>query len=104
MKSLLDDPELRDKLMGCYVFGEVGELPACSTAAIAYLARFAGVTCEDCTEPECDHPRLPPGYADGVRIGTPVAAIIVAIEQLVAEALGRRPEPGPLEQMAVEMS
>jgi len=81
IKTVLKDLEMFQKLMGCVILGAVGELPECCIAARAYLARFAEVRIEDCDNPECDHPKLPPRFADGVAMGTPVGLLIADIER-----------------------
>jgi hypothetical protein len=85
MKSVLDDADIRLLLMRCYIFGQLKGLPVCSTAAIAYLARFADVRLDDCDNPECDHVKLPPHFGEQTPVGTPIGVVIGQIEQLVAE-------------------
>ena len=90
MMSVLDDVDTRLRLMGCYVFGQIKDLPEGNVAAIAHLARFAEVQLADCDNPECDHPKLPPHFAEYTAIGTPVGVVISSIEQFADQAIVRQ--------------
>jgi len=56
------------------------ELPRCSVAAIARLAKAVGGSVPDCADPDCDHPKLR-DFSGGLKTGMSIARAICLIEE-----------------------
>ena len=77
-----DPAALRRLEDGCII--QPPELPSCAVAAMARIARAAGVTLPDCDGgADCEHPRLPRGYGSLLPRGTNLAAALHSIESAV---------------------
>lgn len=84
--SILDelDPEQRQKLERAVVLIPPRDLGGCWVAVVAELARRAGVTLPDCTDPECDHPKVPNGFGTWWKPGMYLAQAVREVEESVA--------------------